>query len=171
MKYFAKLLPVSGEIKREDLWISQDGLIHKADNDIPCQARVAMYLCSADVIVGDRVHSFLGHPENWMKTDYEVAGCNLTENFIYIAEPGWTNPQLIRSSHRHWLFGKLIGLISPGAVWVKEGDEFEDEDISMRNGRFLYYCEPGHVIDSYSYKPSDDNKYIRLRCPSCRTFH
>lgn len=116
--YFAKYLPVEGEIKEGD-WVLSS---HKDPNLGPwlyhligkeweeyeedCKwypgKKAKLFLCSRDIQVGDKVQ--------W---------CYGTMNFI---EEQRTFLEEVDAF-------KVIGEISPKAIWVKEGDEFEEDQI------------------------------------------
>ena len=63
---------------------------------------------------------------------------------------------------------KVIGEISPEAVWVKEGDEFEEEDIQKGGGYILFFYEG---MTHWSKIKDDDAKFVKLKCPTCFTYH
>jgi hypothetical protein len=121
-KYFAKYLPVEGEMKEgciakekysinpkivEVVAINEDGMIKcKGDNlwYVPeALQTVKLFLCSRDIQVGDKVRGLDGSEEIIM-----------TEG----------DKQLLFDGN---IF-KVIGEISPDATWVKEGDEFDEDD-------------------------------------------
>jgi hypothetical protein len=188
-KYFVKYLPVKGEIKEaevKDTWlITPKGLatfelrVHKDINTPTNKIRVhngktyvdfletelkiaKLFLCSKDIQVGDKVMSdFI----RWkiVKNLHEA----LNKNQISLQEAKAKN------------FFKVIGEISPKAIWIKEGDEFDDMDWAQ----FLTYwdmdengeCNPKELDEEelewkidygYQYEP-----YIRVKCSQCEIYH
>ncbi|MFA9239427.1 MAG: hypothetical protein ACEQSQ_05995 [Candidatus Paceibacteria bacterium] len=58
--YFAKRLPIEGEIKKDDWFQRPDGVIKQAHKDfepIKGLTKVKLFLCSRDIQVGDRYKS------------------------------------------------------------------------------------------------------------------
>jgi hypothetical protein len=56
---------------------------------------------------------------------------------------------------------KKIGEVSPDAKWVKEGMEFDEEDLYYQGGF------QGTIPDNYK----EVNGMIEVKCPYCGTFH
>jgi hypothetical protein len=60
-----------------------------------------------------------------------------------------------------------VGLISPKAIWVKEGDEFDEEDTKK-----VCVLGENHCVEwiegreEKGYKPS-----FLIKCPTCKKFH
>jgi hypothetical protein len=141
-KYFAKYLPVEGEIKK-----------------------VKLFLCSRNIEVGDKYYY------NGTETDI----CDSEIRLEQIKEQ--------EEKHGQKRF-KVIGEISPEAIWVKEGDEFNEVDV---RGRLIYFDAFGEassyhksVQESIIYKKYDIDdpgskrgmffKYIQIKCKCCNTF-
>lgn len=134
--YFAKYLPVEGEIKEGDWYIPKSsklilqslmtevsygvpiaGIIMNTTKQLshtfhsePLQ-KVKLFLCSRDIKVGDIVKDSLFNEhlvtDNYMGNKHQWEG--------------------------NWF--KVIGEVSPEAKWVKEGDEFgEDELMAIPGG-------------------------------------
>lgn len=128
--YFAKYLPVEGEIKEGDMyWFNGSPTELRKDNNdahgmCSCK-KVKLFLCSRDIQIGDKVRWLTGNGE-W-------------GNSVVTGDPS----KLIETY-------KVIGEISPEAIWVKEGDEFDEGDISRR----------GCLGD-----------LILIKCPTCKKFH
>jgi hypothetical protein len=119
-QYFAKYLPVEGEIKEGDIVIGMDG------------KKVKLFLCSRNIQVGDKV---LDIRTNTWKEVNNSCGVELYKQ----------KPNDIQF--------KVIGEISPNAKWVKEGDEFEEND--------------------WDYSEEEDDKgekVIKIGCPCCGDF-
>ncbi len=134
MNYFAKYLPVEGEIEPQakvksngtivtaiekegegDTWLT-DGFPKYVSNI----QKVQLFLCSRDIQIGDRltILQYNGDP-NWEATLVREDG----ESFFYcdhLPETGLHNGFGVLKKDTL----KVIGRISPQALWVKEGDEF-----------------------------------------------
>lgn len=172
-KYFAKYLPVEGEIKpgdkfsdnqlgicirgKENPWVEWKGGITNLviDED---HRKVKLFLCSRDIQVGDKVKTE-GIEDRELK---------------YIDKTGtlfFTNGDDCEPT----VCFKVIGEISPEATWIKEGDEFDGYEIWNRNidtlGDFYVKIQP-HMWDKPRLKEKGWEKdVIRLECPTCKKFH
>lgn len=141
-KYFAKFLPIDGEIKEGDKynWLNE---IHTATALTikmgHAKTRLKLFLCSRDIQVG----------EKWYLEDGDgVVGSNTRKE-----GEDWS-PIMQEKAY------KIIGEISPEANFVKEGDEFSDGEFCYRqfgNGRI------------YLERPEWFN-YIAIKCPCCGDF-
>lgn len=126
--YFAKWLPVEGEIKEGDWVLSahkdpnlSDYLYHLIGEELALYQRdckyypgkkVKLFLCSRDIQVGDKVWS---QDKGFFEADQMLININTN------AAVSFKYPPI-----------KVIGEISPNALsFVKEGDEFDKEDISL----------------------------------------
>jgi len=109
MKYFAKYLPVEGEIKKEDRQIDSKGNISvftSVSMNILGETykKVKLFFCSRDTQVGDKdVH-------------WDEATTDIVDKLD------------VKLGKEAGAF-KVIGEISPEATWVKEGDEFNENEI------------------------------------------
>jgi hypothetical protein len=117
-QYFAKYLPVEGEIKEGDLISGPTGLVYATPLEYTSAfKKVKLFLCSRDIQVGDKIKS---------TQDERV----LTVNKIKIND----RHTIYYDKNKHWFSEleafKVIGEISPDATWVNEGDEFEFKDLS-----------------------------------------
>lgn len=145
-KYFAKYLPVEGKIKEGDLCIGEDegGLrIHECKKISYCEKigckKVKLFLCSRDIQVGDEYYNeqfeFTKYPNKSIAdSSTEMVG----ENGSY----------------------KVIGEISPDAVWVKEGDKFDEDEV-----------KESYIITNDKRSSSYNLHWYRIKCPTCKTFH
>lgn len=161
MKYFAKYLPVEGEIKKGD--ITDYGLIVKPifrsgkswrvkqdDNYIDLKydvlpKKVKLFLCSRDI------------PK---KGDYVVNNLDLLH--------GIAQHDLNEGEIKDNEYTKVIGEISREAIWIKEGDEFDEED-----WRFVTYADDINPILLDKTKQWDRKKYpvnLEIKGP-CGHFH
>lgn len=99
-----------------------------------------MFLCSRDIQIGDKdIHTGImqDYGEEIVK---EVKFQHQLDFMHCVSEVNETE-----------LF-KIIGEISPGAIWVKEGDEFDEREVEQR------------------YR-DEDSRYYKIKCPQCNTFH
>lgn len=113
------------------------------------------YLCSRDIQVGDKVVALSGNNE-----------------LIH---------SIVTDTHKLIETYKVIGEISPDAKWVKEGDEFDEDQVRRENltsnpfGEADRYIKPLNdapknlgVRNEYGY--ITHNSYIKVKCPCCETF-
>lgn len=162
--FFAKYLPIEGEIKKDDNALNPSNKKVVRVNAAclknlvtPEWKKVKLFLCSRDIQVGDDIQHTSG--ENGVCD--EIIGDAL--HFSGDIEGHY-------SSINQWF--KVIGKISPDAVWVKEGMEFDKGELS----KVLYYTdrEPeNHVpidvcpIEGYTLSKT----VFRIKCPTCKTYH
>lgn len=179
-KYFTKYLPVEGEIKEiKDTWvITPSGLgqfelrshttdlqptsqivVHtkngyKSFNELDIKP-IKLFLCSRDIQGGDRVADEKGQ-------NYYV---------------DYGNISVIGSKIQGY---KVIGEISPDAIWVKEGDEFDENEIQFITLSYTMFSrdEPERISctekEWLSTKIEDYctiSKAIEIKCPTCKQFH
>lgn len=142
LNFFAKYLPVEGEIKKGDYYIDNSlgkNTIHLCrstpsedlnSTDLICK-KVKLFLCSRDIKAGDKVI--------YNNKEYEV-----------------TSDSLITVKNNKNTY-KVIGEISPEATWVKEDDEFDKGEIKV---------EPEIYLNEKLVK----NKWVRIKGP-CGHFH
>jgi hypothetical protein len=176
--YFAKYLPEEGEIKEGDCVQVKS---HNSDN-IPllgagavftvlrkdnstgreyledgkgtlCPAenaqKVKLFLCSRDIQVGDSACA--------KGTFHNIAGFEWKEHHAKEY-----------NNNADGYYYKVIGEISPEAVWVKEGDEFDEDDLVFKrvdreNGGGWKYVE---VEDTAGFPT-----IVEIKNPSCKHFH
>lgn len=148
-KYFAKYLPTEGEIV--DYFVAPDGQLGLMYNGLKEFAGMKEYLanckpaklflCSRDIQVGDNVTFFdeVNKRDELVVESLHEGGGVLKKPTVTVVAP---NSQIF----------KVMGLISPQALWVKEGDEFEEED-----------------WDDFS--DEDGKLTVYIKCPTCKTFH
>lgn len=145
MKYFAKYIPIEGEIKDGDVTINSAGctarilVTNKKTNNT--HKKVQLFLCSRDIIEGDKFWITGYNPlENGGEFDItrshictQVTGpaiTNLGNKTIWFKSSGVREGEYYVDSSRTY---KVIGPISPDATWVREGDEFEEDEIEELN--------------------------------------
>lgn len=162
--YFAKWIPVEGEIKEGDwfLWkdegtdsphlfrcvglTGEDHLQVKWSKETGCYWRdtlnesgygdwnkafakkVKLFLCSNDIQVGDKFRLISNQSKEFEASKVEIGSGESyfpKEMLIYHKED-----QVQYWFHLNACF-KVIGEISPEAIWVKEGDKFDSSEISF----------------------------------------
>lgn len=144
IKYFAKYLPVEGEIKEGQTGISVNNATYThyehLGKDYGKPAK--LFLCSRDIQIGDKVFGLLldksGYKEHTLT--------NSTDEVKLAIESGDF---------------KVIGEISPEATWVKEGDEFEQYEVAI-----IYLNPP---IDGVVYEDKV-RQFMGIKGP-CGHFH
>lgn len=122
MKYFAKLLPTGKEVRRKT-GTTVDGEVGKClrenDEGYDYYQEIKMFLCSRDIQIGDSA---------WHEKHLELGVREITNIWKDISKypntVGWSLSGVLKEH----LF-KVIGEISSEAIWVKEGDEFEENEI------------------------------------------
>jgi hypothetical protein len=153
--YFAKYLPVEGVPQLGDMYLTNrpnykagphlcagnDGKIVWFQDGAPnitiyteleFAKKVKLFLCSKDIRVGDKF------------TQVGVDMIHPTARFTCVEHDDYEQP--ICDEGRHWsknTIYKVIGLISPEATWVKEGDEFDDNTAKrgfpIGSGEYRYF--------------------------------
>lgn len=153
--YFAKYLPVEGEIKEGDKFF--DYSIYKEGRLRTCYTKpskeinsggeckkVKFLLCSRDIKVGDKVHFINAH--------------EMTFEWNEMHEEGYLKERYYR----------VIGEISPEATWVKEGDEFDEDD--WRYVANIWDGAANNAILNKNHAPFPDPYYVQIKGP-CGHFH
>ncbi len=120
-KYFTKYLPVEGEIKEGDTvaWDCNNNLlvgITGTQNSIKTlkddgYQSAKLFLCSRDIEIGDRLYPLEGAEDQ-----HEGAEMTCLQDVVVFK--------------KNKAF-KVIGEISREATWVKEGDEFDKDEIYL----------------------------------------
>jgi hypothetical protein len=129
-KYFLKYIPVKGTIHEGDTIrdkVSGDiGTVKRWEKHINEQEdfeKVQLWLCSWDIQIGDRMYDS-------SRNQYGKYNGQIELWHTYLVE-GKTGKEAIQSISTKDLF-KVIGEISPAALeFVKEGDEFDDEQVRV----------------------------------------
>ncbi len=185
-KYFAKYLPVEGEIKegvkvlfqgikiytvngQEDFsghWFLGDEYVNEMlepefngynERQI---TPVKLFLCSKDIQVGDKV--YWSDPEGLTSQFNTVI--ESTEDIIFMSEPESSEIEAMPQE-----VIKIIGEISPQAIWVKEGDEFDESNLL-----WLINDDFEDEIDRADFnsvvEPAEQDR-VMIKCPTCKTFH
>jgi hypothetical protein len=197
-KYFAKYLPVDRNIKvgdwikyRDPSYGHEIEFLHKvksatfeghtgpADDDIIVSETgkkdilyrdctpVELFLCSRDIQVGDSIECYIpvGEPpyytDKGLVTEYKPEDDTIT--YVVDNDP---NHQLINVG-RDFCY-KVIGPISPQALWVKEGMEFDEDEI-YRFG-YLRGKEEKWSLDIIQWDGWVDAPFVKIKGP-CGHFH
>lgn len=153
-QYFAKWLPVEGEIKEGNWVIGATMVVYRLEGEewktylefksiATSIKRVKLFLCSRDIKVGDRIL------DEDLLQDERI--CSIDE--------------IIGDGYRKWI--RKIGEISPEATWVKEGDEFTADQLDVAG------TEPDNfhslsLILSLGDKEPNTTYYVK---GSCGQFH
>jgi hypothetical protein len=154
-KYFAKFLPIEGEIKEGDTFIenepdgTQSIMFYDPKYDHSRHKPYKLFLCSRDIQVGDEMTSTLGPIKG--KVEHELQ-----------------REEAIKGNH--WY--KLVGEISPEATWVVENQEFEENETQkvyqILDGLWTNISEEHY--ETYKGKQLKRN-FVKIKCPICKTFH
>jgi len=154
MKYFARFLPVLGEIKEGDKALNPSNkkvvkvnvacLKHLVDDK---WKKVKLFLCSRDIQIGDEYYNSIGYKVDHTWDEEAIQDFKDFPDNIF----------------------KVIGEISEDAIWVKEGDEFDEY-------KSLFRDEDGNIWkDKYGAGkmgyPGELFEICRVRCPTCKQFH
>lgn len=181
MKYFTKYLPVEGEIKENDTFIItnpriQDhpsGLIRTCYHiikDQGCWSEKNQNWTSekCDFLYIDPLESeFWGFVERHHAKKAKLFLCtknvNIDDNTIdgiikkeKLNDFIFENGKCLQKS----LCYKVIGEISPNAVWVTEGIEFDEDEV-----------KESYVITNDKRSSSYNLHWYRIKCPTCKQFH
>lgn len=175
MKYFTKYLPVEGEINNNDTVQNEHGVGPYYEGEVKeGLKKVQLFLCSRDIQTGDILKECLPNGIEQKVHHFEA----VLPYGVYVFEP-WP------SENEKWIHAnkafKVVGEVSPGAVWITEGMEF-DESPGMYRGEWQalpIYSGDKHVTLLGSARQQRAlltqipvEKYIILfRCPNCKTYH
>ena len=99
----------------------------------------------------------------------ELLLCDRNMNIGDIVHDIYLNQYTYRAGLELGLFSqyKIVGSVSKGAVWVGSNCQFDEDDIEKGGGCILYYGEN----DAWSKIKDNYYKEIKLRCPTCKTYH
>lgn len=156
-KYFAKYLPVEGEIKLNKPFFEKDKLIMGWDNPHDMTyinekkyiQAAKLSLCSRDIQIGDK---FQQNPASFPAY---ISNCiDVKDGFAICDED------------RKWTLGtifKVIGEISLEATWVKEGMEFDEGEVYIKyHVGYECLCEKtlGYEDENCTHYKGGVNKYV-----------
>jgi hypothetical protein len=163
MKYFTKYLPVEGEIKMGDKFYEEGLGIGTRTNKkgVYDFQKVKLFLCSRDIQVGDKV----------IDTDEYNSVLTVVEGDAK-TQLGLPDDQVTVLVGRTLGCLKVIGEISSKAYWVKEGDEFQDDQVKLSS---YPLCPKCGAFDN-SYCPYEDCELDQKRTMAyilgpCGHFH
>lgn len=172
-KYFSKYLPVGGDIKEGDWCIAKQTVLSNnhskhyiretyADLVQYSKARVEtsgrydtiefqkvkFFLCSRDIQGGDEV-------SHCKSGEVAIVG-GLSDNDVILKDHHWPH-----SNKEDWY--KIIGEISPEAVWVEEAMQFDEQQWRPYNKEF-------DIVLDKKYAGDKEVSYIQI-LGSCGHFH
>lgn len=194
-QYFVKYLQVEGEIKEGDFYsCPHKGHAIDVGNGLPhspkfvvCEYqagiglckdcyKIELFLCSRDIQLGDK------NINSWTKKNGYLISQNDGLEYIEIYPSGRAHLKNNTSSGSYELpLGysvdelhgfesdtyKVIGKISPEATWVKEGDEFEENEWRI--------CILGDGVNWTPVNKASDWSHtqtrIEFKCSQCKTYH
>lgn len=198
MKYFAKYLPVNEPLKNGDKALKPGfkeypkEYIEEVDEfeDWSMYQKVVLFLCTTEIEVGDEVFGFIhghcdevekgpfGHNVSWNYKDFVsgwpdephiVKDLNYSEYKPYRTQidTGWSSPgRLVR----------VLGQISEKAVWISEGDYFNEEDIKRESKKYREFKEGKSEKDFDHFNLVSitnlvTRNIIKIKCPTCKIYH
>lgn len=143
-KYFAKYLPVEGEIKgwcrykptgnifyqqfgNNAMYDKPNGKLQYTTSDTIAYEKIQLFLCSRDIQVGNNIKGGKG-----MNMDLYVNLVNGKMTYHVIEQQGPSKGHYSPIAYSPESFPealKVIGPISPEATWVTEGMEFDKSDV------------------------------------------
>jgi hypothetical protein len=129
--YFAKYLPVEGEIKEGDLGWSVNNALYTHYNHLGKDygQPVKLFLISTDIQVDDEVI------------------CPATGNKYTVGEGGYKKNKVTLPYAQGTKHFRVIGEISPEATWVKEGDEFDESKVCKWEG--VINAPDGQILPTF----------------------
>lgn len=206
--YFAKYLSVEEEIKEQDLASYKDNIVRvdefthddtvaifnldgsenqynevKEDVFKELAKKVKLFLCSRDIQVGDELDCVYTLPDggDFHKKGEVVLNGNGIDNIAYTIKtkdafyPSGFGKEFIPKEYAY----KVIGEISPEAIFVKENDEFAEEQINKQ-----WYDDSGSDdqpwkdfkgYDKYmtweELQKENTKLRIQIKCSNCGHFH
>jgi hypothetical protein len=194
-KYFCKYLPVEGEIKEGDICYftqfkefgtatmvydelcfvsfpqeSKGSLTSPISRNLDDKRPYKLFLCSRDISIGDKVRRPSGFSE---RPDLEFTVNSIGErDGKKLYKEGDENYHTKGTEENTY---KVIGEISPEAVWVAEGMEFDEDEWSL----FGYYSNTPYVLEGLMKNPEYQEEYkemyhdfvVKIKCPTCKQFH
>lgn len=193
-QYFAKYLPVEGEIKQGNKYFAYDGTLCEryASQTVDGDRLAKLFLCNRDIQVGDKVRASMFIDVGWGKLNPGDKGhdvhrmFDLQKELIIKSEqsdkygnPDWwvtENGTIILKSCTY----KFIGEISPEAVWVEEGDEFTEEEIYLQpkerkddwwRRTYIPYEHQDSIDRRWERYKAIAEKVVLVKNPHCKHFH
>lgn len=140
-KYFAKYLPV----EREKVKLPTFNPEHPNQySELPVKK---LFLCSRDIEWNENA-------KYWhLKNQHFLTGIlGIGEDSKEVHhDKGWSKSEEVIMA---------LGEISPDAIWVKEGDEFDEDEV-----------KESYIITNDKRSSSYNLHWYRIKCPTCKTFH
>lgn len=164
MKYFTKYIPVEGEriIKKSNSILSRlytlDPIIQSME-----KSSFKLFLCSRDIQVGDKVRSF-NYPDNEaevenLRVSKKSVGLEDHSEIYHLVDLKYKEGDIQTSAISQ--FFKVIGEVSPEAIWIKEGMEFDGIEVSLTQNQYI----------PIGWHGDNNPKTVYIKCPQCNTFH
>lgn len=178
--YFAKWLPVEGEVKTGDNYIDTLAKIpgkvwrlYPEGIDFPLEQmrKVQLFLCSRDIKAGDKVWDWLNERFEEVDTSFIAEETSDGKNV-----PCWYLKTQPKTFHETQFLIKVIGPISLEATWVKEDDEFEEKEVEAWWWTDKYEYFQRQVYRSEKHDKKKENLFLKLKkvfkikCPCCGEF-
>lgn len=145
-QYFCKYIPVEGEEKRKtgSTVSNEVGIcLREEDGGYDYYQKVELSLCSRDVSL---------HEECWLDNEKVI-------------------PNQLHVDLRDKCY-KVIGSISPDAVWVTEGMEFDEDEVTVQQVGPFHDMDDVFNVDNKVWNHTKTYKYyIQIKCSTCKHFH
>lgn len=171
MQFFSKYLPIEGEIKEGDWFRRKDGeLVGKwnliPDYDLTNYTKVVMFFCSKNIIKGEILRVFKPDMSYWIDCELlEIVTDGETEAFKLNSPKFGEFASLSKNCF------KIIGEVSPAAIWIKENDTFKEDEIRIKLINQGYKIQP----EQLKYVPENEQHkwtpLVEIKNPSCGCFH
>jgi hypothetical protein len=184
--YFAKFIPIDGDIMENDWYITyhngspisveqsiSEGPLHILDEERGHASikKAKLMLCSRDIQVGDTCKHFttLNGYNDVIVKDKDDFGCTIRGDYT---KGHAFSKDLI----------KVIGEISPEAKWLRGGEEFDEDQIlrdilvkeydsEAEEYEYTHFHPKGNeVFKLGQYEKFIEEKPIKIECPCCGTF-
>jgi len=169
--YFAKFLPVEGTVGKDD-WFLDGSVYFKA------------FAYNFKDSEGNQVLNIPNEPmENFTKVELFICSKEINEG-DEVLDPETGDKFKIKSwekhANEHYL--KIIGKLSPDAIWVRNGDEFNEEELQMivKHRSFpdmdMVFDTVSNYEDFFRKNPSlaQEGKYtayVAVLNSTCQHFH
>lgn len=157
-KYFAKYLPVEGEIKEGDkFWMKNVKRENSLFKRIKPHPEYAVLEEDGEHLTAKKINSELAMTVYLKQcTKIELFLCS-KEGFLYDNEDKY----------------KVIGEISKEAIWVKEGDKFDKEELAFHPKNYTFHQEFKDIKDFNAGIDMCNKGFweVSIKCPKCQKFH
>lgn len=159
--YFAKFLPVQGNIEYGD-W-----MIYPINTTIPVQylggdligteIKVCLHICTNIINVGDTVRSTYDNNKEFVVSEIKMGWRPFHPKEMLVFNKSdllFTGSTVFRELAKTF---KVMGKVSSGAIWVKEGDSFRKDEL-LQNG-----CGVNFSPSPYAF--------FKVKNKECQCFH